>query len=135
MKVISPYKQIMIVLLALALVQLACSLGSRLSNAISQPSQPASQPTQAQSSSGSCQNSYLPIQADATWTYSGQDAAGTFTRTTTITSVEANSFERQIVTAQSNGTQRTYADSWACTPEGTRSTRRTACHHFPKRLW
>ncbi len=119
MKVISPYKQIMIVLLALVSAQLACSLGSRLSNAISQSAQPASQPTQAQSSSsGSCQNSYIPIQAGTTWTYSGQDAAGTFTRTTTITSVDPNSFERQVVTAQSNGVQRTYTDSWACTPDG-----------------
>jgi hypothetical protein len=119
MKVIPPYKQIMIVLLALALAQLACSLGSRASNAISQPPQPTSQSTQAQSSSsGSCQNSYIPIQAGATWTYGGHDAAGTFMRTTTITSVEANSFERQVVAAQSNGVQRTYTDSWACTPDG-----------------
>ena len=100
----------MIVLLALALAQLACSLGSQLSNANSQPAQ--------SSTSGSCQNTYIPIKAGATWTYSGQDAAGAYTRTITISSVEANSFERQVVITQSNGTQRSYTDSWACTPAG-----------------
>ena len=36
----------------------------------------------------------------------------------TITSVETDSFEREITTTLSNGTQKAYTDSWKCTPDG-----------------
>ena len=119
MKVLSLYKQTGVILLTLALAQLACSFGARVPNINSPQSSSTSQPTQAGSSvTGSCANDYLPVKPGATWTYSGKSATGNFTRVSTITSVEANSFEREIATTLSNGTQRTYTDSWKCTPDG-----------------
>jgi hypothetical protein len=119
MEILSLYKQILFVLLALALAQFACSFGARVPNVNSPQSSSAGQPTQAGSSViGSCANDYLPVKPGATWTYNGQSASGNFTRVSTITSVETDSFEREITTTLGNGIQKAYTDSWKCTPDG-----------------
>ena len=119
MEILSLYKQILFVVLALALTQLACSFGARVPNVNPPQSSSAGQPTQAGSSvTGSCANDYLPVKSGATWTYNGKSATGNFTRIGTITSVETDTFEREITTTLSNGTQKTYTDSWQCTPDG-----------------
>ncbi|MFZ1042577.1 MAG: hypothetical protein WCA79_20805 [Anaerolineales bacterium] len=113
------YKRIMFVLLGLALAQFACNFGAQVPNVNPPQSSSSSQPTQAGSlATGGCANDYLPVKPGAAWTYAGQSATGNFTRVSTITSVETDSFEREIATTLRNGTQRTYTDSWKCTPDG-----------------
>jgi hypothetical protein len=119
MEVSSLPKQIMFVLLALGLAQFACNFGAQVPNVNPPQSSSSSQPTQAGSSAtGSCANDYLPVKPGVSWTYNGKSATGNFTRVSTITSVETDSFEREITTMLNNGTQKAYTDSWKCTPDG-----------------
>lgn len=106
---------VLIFVLVLAFAQLACGLGATSPGSGSGSGSGA--PVAAGSVSGPCANDLWPVKAGATWTTSGQVLTGGFTRTTTITSVGANSFEAKTVDTTPSRTITSKA-SWQCTTAG-----------------
>ena len=109
MKTLLARKQIFILLIVLTLAQFACNLGAQASSAATQP---------APSGSANCDvNPYLPVKAGATYTFAGTTSAGAYTRTSTFTNVDADSFQAEVVTPVGNKSTTT-TESWQCTADG-----------------
>jgi hypothetical protein len=121
MKTLLARKQILFLLIVLTLAQFACNFGAQASSAATQPSSPTSAPQAIQpapSGSGNCDvNPYLPVKAGATYTFAGTTSAGAYTRTSTFTNVQADSFQAEEVTTVGNKSTTT-TESWQCTADG-----------------